>query len=104
MSIRDDVVRTGRRKILFTHHALDQMNKPERLISPKEVESIIFEGEIIEDYPSDSRGHSCLMLGWGEGGRAIHIVCAPQDEYLSIITAYIPNRAGWDPDFKKRRR
>lgn len=104
MSIRDDVAKTGHRKILFTHHALDQMNKPERLISPREVESVIFEGEIIEDYPNDSRGRSCLMLGWGEGGRAVHIVCAPKDDYLSIITAYIPNRMEWDSDFKKRRK
>ena len=32
---------------------------------------------MVEDYPDDSRGHSCLMLGFGKGGRPIHVVCAP---------------------------
>lgn len=29
------------------------------------------------------------MLGYGEGDRALHIVCSPKDEYLAVITAYI---------------
>ena len=41
------------------------------------------EGEIIEDYPEDTGGHSCLILGRGGDGRPIHIVCAPKDEYLN---------------------
>jgi len=65
------------------------MMRPDRMISTAEVRRVIFEGEIIEDYPQDARGHSCLMLGYGEGDRALHIVCSPKDEYLAVITAYI---------------
>jgi hypothetical protein len=35
--------------------------------------AVVLEGEGIEDYPDDPRGHSCLMLGTA-GGRSVHIV------------------------------
>jgi len=44
-------------------HALYQMNLPERMITKEEV---ILNGEIIEDYPDDIRGHSCLMMDFGQ--------------------------------------
>lgn len=59
-------------------------------------------GELIEDYPDDFRGHSCLILGLGNEQRAIHIVCSPKDDYLAIITAYLPNPNQWSLDFKRR--
>jgi hypothetical protein len=58
---------------------------------------------LIEDYPNDLRGHSCLMLGSGDVGRAVHVVCSPKDEYLAIITAYLPDPAQWSEDFRRRR-
>ncbi|WP_369406462.1 DUF4258 domain-containing protein [Candidatus Thiosymbion oneisti] len=58
----------------------------------------------MEDYPEDVRGHSCLIGGYGENNRALHIVCSPKDEYLAIITAYIPRSDQWINDFKSRRR
>ena len=35
------------------------------------------------------------MLGFDDGTRAIHLVCSPKDEYLAIITAYVPDEAEW---------
>ncbi|GMQ74993.1 MAG: hypothetical protein BMS9Abin01_0236 [Gammaproteobacteria bacterium] len=64
---------------------------------------MIYIGEIIEDYPEDSRGHSCLMLGEGEGARPIHVVCSPKEEYLAIITAYVPSEEEWELDFRLRK-
>ena len=61
------------------------------MITSSEVEVIVTHGELIEDYPNDPRGHSCLMLGFGDGSRAVHVVCSPKDEYLAIITAYLPD-------------
>jgi hypothetical protein len=90
-------------KLLFLPHALSQMMRPDRMISVLEVKKIIFHGEIIEEYPEDARGHSCLMLGYGDGQRALHVVCAPKDEYLAVITAYIPDSDRWNDDFKSRR-
>lgn len=64
------------RRYLFLPHALRQMNRPERMISTKEIRLVIELGEIIEDYLEDARGQSCLMLGRGEANRPIHVVCA----------------------------
>ena len=78
------------------------MSRPDRMISAAEVLSVIDHGEVIEDYPEDSRGHSCLILGHGQGGRPLHVLCSPKEDYLAIITAYLPVRHEWSDDFKER--
>lgn len=78
------------------------MSRPDRLITTSEIRKSVEQGEVIEDYPEDVRGHSCLMLGFGEAGRAIHVVCSPKDEYLAIITAYLPDAVEWSDDFRAR--
>jgi hypothetical protein len=72
------------------------------MISTSDVRKVLEEGEIIEDYPEDARGHSCLMLGKGADGRPIHVVCTPKDEYLGVITAYVPDEAQWSEDYRTR--
>lgn len=107
MSPDDEMILKIRKAVqqrcLFLPHALRQMNRPERMISTKEIRSVIEHGEIIENYPEDARGHSCLMLGYGDAGRAIHVVCAPKEDYLAIITAYIPGKTEWTENWKTRR-
>lgn len=93
----------ARQRILYLPHALDGMIAPRDLITPDEVRSVIFEGKIIEDYPEDARGHSCLVLGHGKHERPIHVVCSPKDAYLAIITVYLPDDARWEADWKTRR-
>ena len=90
------------KKRLLLPHALRQMSRPDRMITTAEVRSVIEKGEVIEDYPEDPRGHSCLILGWGTGGRVVHVVCAPKDDYLAIITAYLPDTREWSADFRVR--
>lgn len=92
----------AQKRILFLPHALRQMVRPDRMIRRIEVRRVITEGEVIEDYPKDARGHSCLLLGFGYGGRPIHVVCAPMEDYLAIITAYLPDVHEWSSDFRKR--
>jgi len=79
------------------------MSYPDRMITAVEVEATVMTGEQLEDYPEGARGHSCLLLGLGEDGRPIHVVCAPKEDYLAIITAYLPDPGQWSPDFKRRR-
>jgi hypothetical protein len=98
------IKKAAKRRILFLPHAIRQMSRPDRMIGTGDVKRIIAEGEVIEDYADDIRGHSCLMMGFDEVGRPIHILCAPRDEYLAIITAYRPSRLEWDEDFKTRKR
>jgi hypothetical protein len=78
----------ARKKLLFLPYALDRMLQPDRRIDKEEVKRVVLEGEIIENYPEDTRGHSFLMFKMLE--RPLHVVCAPKDEYLAIITVYLP--------------
>ena len=92
----------AQQKILFLPHALRQMLRPDRMIRRAEVRRVITEGEVIEEYLNDARGHSCLLLGFGDRERPIHVVCAPREGYLAIITAYLPDANEWSSDFRKR--
>lgn len=101
-NILTQVRNAAKQKILFLPHAVGQMVRPDRMITTREVELVVTEGELVEDYPEDARGHSCLLLGRGDEGRAIHVVCSPGDEYLAVITAYLPDTTCWSSDFKRR--
>lgn len=90
-------------KVLFLPHAVQQMSRPERMINPAEVRRVVDTGEVIEDYPEDARGHSCLLLGHGRDNRPLHVVCAPKAEYLAIITAYLPSSDQWEADGRTRK-
>ena len=103
-AILQKIRKASKKRILFLPHAIRQMSRPDRMIGTGDVKRIIAEGEVVEDYADDPRGHSCLMMGFDKGGRAIHVLCAPRDEYLAIITAYRPSRLEWDKDFKSRKR
>jgi len=98
------VKRSAERRVLYSLHALDEMNAEIEIITTAEIRHVILNGAIIEDYPEDKRGHSCLMFAKTEKGRPVHIVCSPKEEYLAIITAYVPSLEKWEPDFKTRRK
>jgi hypothetical protein len=102
MDILKRVREAAGKRILFLSHAVQQMSRPERMIGTAEVRAAIEGGEVIEDYPEDARGHSCLLLGRGAEGRPVHVVCSPKDDYLAIITAYLPSPDDWSADFRKR--
>ena len=76
----------------------------ERNISPDEIKYVILSGEIIEDYPKDKYGPSCLIFGSTEKGRILHVQCSIDPVW--IITAYAPtlNPEEWDDNFKRRRK
>lgn len=82
-------------------HALEEQVKEG--LTAEDVESALKAGfEIVEDYPDDPRGHSCLLLSW-KGSTPMHVVCAPHEDALIIITTYIPKEGEWNKDYKKRR-
>jgi len=61
-----------------------------------EVEEAILSGRILENYPGDKKGESCLVVGFSNSGVPIHIVCGKRGDKLVIITVYIPK----PPKFK----
>lgn len=65
-------------------------------ITIDEMESVLLGGEIIENYPDDLRGPSCLVFGHGREGCPIHIVCGRGTSgKLRIITVYVPTLPKW---------
>ena len=79
---------------LFTIHAGRRMT--ERHISLREVVEALLSGgsEIIEDYPEDPRGPSCLVLGFTGSRQPIHVQCSYPPR-IAIITAYEPGSEEW---------
>ena len=73
----------------------------ERGIRLKDVCEAIEAGEVIEDYPNDYPFPSCLILGRG-GGRPLHVCASIHDGMIYLITAYHPDPAKWQPDWRTR--
>ena len=85
----------------FSQHAVDQSIL--RHISVGEIVEAITGGEVIEDYPTDKYGPSCLIMGFTQSGRAVHVQCSyPARPLVKIITTYEPHPDQWI-DYKQRR-
>jgi hypothetical protein len=82
------------RNYRFTLHAGERMTK--RHIAVREVEEAILSpsAEIIEDYPEDPRGASCLIMGATENTRRLHVQCTYSPN-VAVITAYEPQTEEW---------
>ena len=91
----------GRWLISFTH--TEKLRR--RRISVEAIEKAIQTGAIVEDYPNDPRGPSCLILGIAHQGRPMHVVCGTtsSDEIL-IVTAYEPSIEEWEQDWRTRKK
>ena len=60
-----------------------------------ELEEVLLNGSVLEDYPDDKRGHSCLVHG-RSSGRNVHVVCGRNTSgSLVIITVYLPKPPKW---------
>ena len=85
----------------FSQHAVDQSTI--RHISVQELREAISDGQVIEDYPDNKYGPSCLILGFTLADRVLHIQCSyPSRPLIKIITLYEPDPKLWI-DFKVRR-
>ncbi len=85
----------------FSQHAVDQSIL--RHISVRELREAVAAGEVIEDYPADKYGPSCLIFGFTIAHRPLHIQCSyPSRPLLKIITLYEPDPNFWF-DFKVRK-
>jgi Domain of unknown function (DUF4258) len=97
------LIRAG--KYEFSVHA--ERERQADKITTEELEKALVSCEIIEDYPDDPRGASCLVLGFA-AERPIHAVCAlkrgPEEAFL--ITIYDPSLhpEKWADNYRRRRR
>lgn len=91
-----------KRKINWTKHCLNRLNKRNILIA--DVKNAINNGKIIEYYNEDYPYPSCLILGVSVNNRLLHVVCGISYDLLHIITAYYPDNNKWEEDMKTRRK
>ena len=94
-------VRAGKYIISFTHTEKIRA----REIEAEEIEEAIYNGTIIEPYPNDPRGESCLIMGFTGQDRPLHVVCGRlKEKEILIITAYEPDPKEWEVDWKTRKK
>ena len=103
-------VMTIRRLIAEGRYSYSRHAERERqadMILTREIEEALRNCEIIEDYPDDPRGPSCLILGFS-GQRPLHAVCCIKrnPEEVLLITVYDPSMhaARWMDRYRRRRK
>lgn len=103
MALLDEIqAKIQRRMYEFSKHAVDQSIA--RDISVAELETAMAaRAEVVEDYPDDKYGPSCLVLGFTDAGRPLHVQCSyPSRPLVKIITLYEPDPERW-VDFRTRK-
>ena len=91
----------SRGQMEYSLHAVRQIVT--RGISPDEVAQTVLAGEVIENYPDDKYGPSCLVCGTTKNRRVLHVQCThPSRPLVKIVTAYEPDPAEWDKASKQR--
>ncbi len=89
-------------KIVFRLHAIERMFQ--RAISHDNALQALANGEVIEDYPTDTPYPSRLILGV-VSGRPLHLVVATdvENNLRIIVTVYEPDPTKWDSGFRRRK-
>ena len=87
-------------EVRLTQHAQQEMS--EEQISLDETLEAILQGQVLEDYPKHRRGACCLICGFTQSGRALHVVCTTALAVLIIITVYEPTSPKWVTPWQRR--
>ncbi len=85
----------------FSRHAVDQTIR--RRIAVAEIRQAVLAGEIIEDYPEDKYGPSCLLFGKTVSSRPLHVhISYSSRPVIKVVTVYEPDPNQWI-DFRVRK-
>ncbi|MCC8018024.1 MAG: DUF4258 domain-containing protein [Lachnospiraceae bacterium] len=87
--------------VLMTQHSSERCRQ--RNIRKRDIRHAVMTGEIIEQYPDDFPFPSCLILGYTDEEKPIHVVMSDEGSGSRIITAYFPDVGHWDSEFKFRK-
>ena len=107
MTDPEDLLRAIQREIRdhgvrWTVHGVHEASADRLSVDEIEAALVLPEAEVIEDYPEDSRGPSCLVLSRIEGARPVHIVVSHPPE-PAVITIYLPDAVKWKTPRERRR-
>ena len=83
------------KKYRLTSHAEDERDADQ--IKLQEIEEALLSTrcKIIEDYPNDPRGPSCLILGFTKQNLPIHTLCGMIEDIVILVTIYRPDPDEW---------
>jgi hypothetical protein len=86
---------------VFTRHGFKRAI--ERNISDSEIREAGKGAKIIESYPDDKYTASCLLLGFTNAGRPVHLqVSLADSDRVKIITVYEPDGNEWIDYYQRR--
>lgn len=90
-------ITTIRRRVKTGEYDLSEhahRERQEEQITIQDIERTLLKGDILEKYPQDPRGESCLVAGIVKN-KPIHAICGFRGEKLLIVTVYIPKPPTW---------
>ena len=100
-----DLIRrlAAKEAVAFKKHTFVRMLQ--RNIRSDEIQQALNQGIIVEEYPKDKPLPSCLILGYTQNKRPLHMVAALDEvkKFLWVITVYEPSLEEWEEGFEKRR-
>ena len=90
-------------KFEFSKQAVDQSVRHQIQVS--EIEAVMTNGQLIEDYSDEQQNSSYLIGGFTQAQRPIHVKCSGAIRPLiKIIAVYEPDSERWSDNFSMRRR
>ena len=96
-----DLIDSNINNIKLTFHVLKRFKEND--LDVREVlKTLKLNYQIIEEYQKDLRGPSVLILVFLEDD-PIHLVVAPHEDDLIVITCYRPNEFEWKNNFSVRK-
>jgi uncharacterized protein DUF4258 len=93
-----------RAEVTISNHGYDEMS--DESILARDVLSGVFNGIVVEDYPSYGKGPCVLVLQKDLNQEPIHVVWGIPKDLSSpavVVTAYRPDPDLWSEDFTRRK-
>ena len=72
-------------------------------ITRADIEAVLMNAQVLEDYPDWWLGPSCLVHGQSPAGRDLHVIVSYSGLPVTIITVYEPRPPKWITPFRRRR-
>lgn len=84
-----------KKKYRLTSHAEEERDADQIKLQEIEEALLSARSKIIEDYPNDPRGPSCLILGFTKQNLPVHTVWGVIEDIVVLVTIYRPDPDEW---------